>query len=162
MKKVLRIAYERDKEDEYSSIIKDCTLAGIEFLPPDIRHSKKSFIIEQEKIRLGFVAKGIGDKAIDVLVGAEISSWEDFLSVVENNGRVLNKKVVTSLIFAGYLDFYNDNRKELYQSYLNWRKEKDEIPDTIKISSKIEVHPYKDGQSDLEKLFFSAKYVLTN
>ena len=162
MKNVLSNAYERDKEDEYSSIIKDCTSAGIEFLPPDIRHSKKSFVIEQEKIRLGFVAKGIGDKAIDVLVGAEVSSWEDFLSVVENNGRVLNKKVVTSLIFAGYLNCFGENRVELYQKYLNWRKEKDEIPETIKISSKIEVHPNKDSKSDLERLFFGAKYVLTN
>ena len=162
MKNVLSNAYERDKEDEYSSIIKDCTSAGIEFLPPDIRHSKKSFVIEQEKIRLGLVAKGIGDKAIDILISAKIDSWEDFLSVVENNGRVLNKKVVTSLIFAGYLDCFEDNRIELYQKYLDWRKEKNETPDTIKISSKIEVHLNKDSKLDLEKLFFGAKYVLTN
>ena len=131
-------------------------------MPPDIRYSKKNFVLEDGRIRIGLVAKGIGDKAIDILVGAKVDSWEDFLSVVKNNGRVLNKKVVTSLIFAGYLDCFEDNRVELYQKYLDWRKEKDEIPDTIKISSKIEVHPHKDGQSDLEKLFFSAKYVLTN
>ena len=162
MKNVLSNAYERDKEDEYASIIKDCDSAEIEFLPPDIRHSRKSFVLEQEKIRVGLVAKGIGDKAIDILVGTKINSWDDFISVVENNGRILNKKVVTSLIFAGYLDCFENNRVELYQRYLNWRKEKDPIPETIKISSKIEVHPYKDNQPDLEKLFFGAKYVLTN
>ena len=158
MKNVLSNFYERDKEDEYTSIIRDCALAGIDFLPPDIRHSKKSFVLEQEKIRVGLVAKGIGDKAIDVLVGAKINSWDDFISVVENNGRILNKKVVTSLIFAGYLDCFKDNRVELYQKYLDWRKEKDEIPETIKISSKIEVHPYSDNNGKLEKIFFGVNY----
>ena len=162
MKNVLSNVYERDKEDEYSSIIKDCASTGIEFLPPDIRYSKKSFILEDGKIRIGLVAKGIGNKAIDILVGAEIKSWKDFLFIVENNGRVLNKKVVTSLIFAGYLDCFEDNRIELYQKYLDWRKEKDPISDTIKISSKIEVRPNKDSKSDLEKLFFGTIYQKTS
>jgi DNA polymerase III subunit alpha len=94
--------------------IKECRDLGISVDPPDVRHSDADFTPHGEAIRFGLTAiKNVGRNAIDSILaaraaltaeGSRFASFEDFCEKIDL--RLLNKRVVESLIKAGALDSF--------------------------------------------------------
>jgi DNA polymerase III subunit alpha len=105
--------------DKTASDIAECKDMNIEILPPDIHNSFKKFSIEgsleDKKIRFGFLAiKNVGN--VDSIIEArekknKFKDFTDFLKSVDS--RLINKKVVESLIKAGAFDSLGYKRASL-------------------------------------------------
>ena len=107
-----------DEITNYISYAKD---EGIQVLPPDINESVGFFSVKDKKIRYGLAAiKGIGLSAIDSIVkereeNGDYTSFENFISRCES--KVLNKRLVENLIYAGTFDRFGKYRTQLIAVY---------------------------------------------
>ncbi len=109
----------KDNQDDVTRYIADCRSHNISVMRPDINHSYYNFTIENRKIRFGFSAiKGVGEKAIEAIIGAReklggaFKTLEDFLENVDIG--TVNKGVLEALIKSGALTQLVDNRAKLY------------------------------------------------
>jgi DNA polymerase-3 subunit alpha len=90
---------------------------GIELLPPDVNSSHEGFTPVGKAIRFGLAAiKGIGASAVQSIIrsreeGGHFRSIYDFAERVDQ--RVVNKRVLESLIKAGAFDVIAANRAAL-------------------------------------------------
>ena len=106
-----------DKIDEIQNYLSYARDEGIEVLPPDINQSVGFFSVKNDKIRYGLAAiKGIGLAAIDSIVSERekhgpYTSFENFISRCES--KVLNKRLVENLIYAGAFDQFGKHRTQL-------------------------------------------------
>lgn len=107
-----------DKNDKHQQLYQDCCLNGIELLPPDINQSCYVFTpLNKKQISYALGAiKGIGE-AVALAITHNRSAQGDFTSI-ENfcmrlDKKLLNKKVLESLIKAGCFDRLDDNRFKL-------------------------------------------------
>lgn len=161
MSHLLTYTYEKGKETEYETVLKDCKRQGIAFLPADINKSKWEFTVENNAIRIGLCAvKGFGEKAYETISDFDkINHFSDLITNVEKRkaGRVINSKVITVIIFSGILNDESD-RVTLYEEYSKSKKK--ECPDRIKLGTKnFEFEP--DAKYDeLEKIFFGVNFIL--
>lgn len=94
--------------------IRNCQEMGIQVLPPCVKGSQKKFSVENGKIRFGLLGvKNVGEGAIDAIIRAreEKGQPQDIFQFI-NNVEIseVNKKAVESLIKAGALDCFNQNR----------------------------------------------------
>ncbi|MEF9922444.1 MAG: DNA polymerase III subunit alpha, partial [Anaerovoracaceae bacterium] len=94
--------------------IRNCKEMGIEVLPPCVNKSKKKFSVDDGKIRFGLLGvKNVGEGAIDAIIKAreEKGAPSDIFQFVSNiEISEMNKKALESLIKAGALDCFNENR----------------------------------------------------
>ena len=103
--------------DEIKNYLSYAKEEGIEVLPPDINKSVGFFSVKDGKIRYGLAAiKGIGLSAIDSIVEertahGDYTSFENFISRCES--KVLNKRLVENLIYAGAFDQFGKKRTQL-------------------------------------------------
>ncbi|MGD9015584.1 MAG: DNA polymerase III subunit alpha, partial [Candidatus Omnitrophota bacterium] len=100
---------ERDNTDKVVEYVNEATRMGLNILPPDINTSEAEFkIVDEKNIRFGLLAvKNVGHGSIESIVearnkGGEFSNLEDFCSRIDL--RLVNRKVIESLIKAGALD----------------------------------------------------------
>ncbi|MGD0339328.1 MAG: DNA polymerase III subunit alpha [Bacteroidota bacterium] len=106
--------------DKIVLFIDDCRSLGIEVLPPDVNESEADFIVSKSGIRFGLGAiKNVGSGAVDTIVqvrniAGKFSSLYDFCSKVDL--RVVNKKMIESLIQAGAFDSIPGHRAQLLES----------------------------------------------
>ncbi|MBR2337029.1 MAG: DNA polymerase III subunit alpha [Clostridia bacterium] len=106
-----------DKIDEIQNYLSYAKEEGIEVLPPDINQSVGYFSVKNNRIRYGLAAiKGIGLSAIDSIVAersahGDYTSFENFISRCES--KVLNKRLVENLIYAGAFDQFDKTRTQL-------------------------------------------------
>ncbi|MEF3254120.1 MAG: DNA polymerase III subunit alpha, partial [Deferribacterales bacterium] len=110
------LSSELDKGDKIVVFIEECKKMGIKVLPPTINESNKDFTIDKTSIRFGLGAiKNVGFSAIDSILEArkegKFKSIYDFCSRVDL--RLVNRKVIESLIKAGVFDEFNRSRKTL-------------------------------------------------
>lgn len=90
---------------------------GIEVLPPDVNASQAGFSVNGNAIRFGLAGvKNVGEAAIQHIVAAreadgQFDSLVDFFSRVDM--RVVNKRVVESLIKCGAFDSFTVRRSQL-------------------------------------------------
>ena len=112
--------------DSISKYMRNCSEMGIKVLPPDVNASQKKFSVNEGKIRFGLLGvKNVGEGAIDAIIEAreEKGLPEDIFQFIENvDIHRVNKKAVESLIKAGALDCFSENRaahEEVYESLLN-------------------------------------------
>ena len=90
---------------------------GIKILPPDINSSEASFSVEDGAIRFGLAAvRNVGETAIESMAcererEGRFTTLMDFCSRVDM--RVVNKRVVESLIKCGAFDSLNLHRSQL-------------------------------------------------
>lgn len=107
---------EMGNTDRVVILIEECRRMGIEILPPDVNSSFANFVVSDGKIRFGLGAvKNVGRTAIESMVeGREnqgcFKTIYDFCQSV--NLRLVNKKVVESLIQVGALDSVEGNRAQ--------------------------------------------------
>lgn len=122
------------KTAEYAD---ECRRMGIEVLPPDINESGVSFTPMEGKIRFGLASiKNVGTQAIEALLRErEHGPFESLLDLCKRADlRVVNKRVLESLIQAGACDSLPGHRAQLLAALeetvevaVKWRKEREEL-----------------------------------
>jgi len=106
--------------DKVAKFIVECKRLGIKVLPPDVNESLSNFtVVGERKIRFGLSAvKNVGENAVqDILTRRKegrYKSVQDFLERVDQ--RVLNKRVIESLVKSGAFDELHRNRAQLLAS----------------------------------------------
>ncbi len=100
---------EISKPENVVKYIKECRELGISVQPPDVTLSGADFTPNGEAIRFGLTAiKNVGRNAIDSILEARakkpFTSFYDFCEQVDL--RLMNKRVLESLIKAGALDSF--------------------------------------------------------
>lgn len=124
---------EKDNTDKIVEYVAECQRMGIEILPPDINESRDIFtVIDDKKIRFGLIAvKNVGQGAIESILRirdqrGSFKSLDDFCESVDL--RLVNRKVIESLIKAGAMDSFGMFRAQLML----------DLEQTLALSSKIQ------------------------
>lgn len=148
MKNALTNAYTR--KENIPETIQECRRLGIRFLGLDINKSKWEFSIENNQLRVGFVAaKGLGHVAYEALNDARpFNSLQEVIDKVTNK---FNKKAFTVSIFAGAMDEWYSNRAEAFDEYCTIKEHKP--VEEIKISKDM-VFKVDDSLQDIETVIF--------
>lgn len=104
--------------DKISWYISVCRKSDIKILPPDVNESGKSFTVHKENsIRFGLAGiKGVGEAAVDEIINSrkkdgEFKGLADFCRRVSM--RVVNKRVLESLIKCGAMDSFGVKRSQM-------------------------------------------------
>lgn len=101
------------------SCLANCREMGISLLPPDINASHHHYRPEGQSIRFGLGAvKNVGGNTIDSIIAArqELGRLESLQQMLENvDPRVVNRKVLESLIKSGCFDSIQPDREGLLQ-----------------------------------------------
>jgi len=117
--------------------VDECRRMGIEVLPPDVNESSVSFTPVGNAVRFGLAAiKNVGTQAIEALKKERgerpFDSLLDLCRRVDL--RIVNKRVLESLIQAGACDSLPSHRAQLLAALeetvdaaLKWRKEREEL-----------------------------------
>lgn len=96
-----------------AAYIRNCREMGIEVLPPSVLKSGRKFTVENGKIRFGLLGvKNVGTGIVEaILEGRKTSPCEDLFDFIRAiDPKELNRKSVESLIKAGALDVFSENR----------------------------------------------------
>ncbi len=111
---------EINNSDKIVKYINECRDLGIKILPPDINVSDLHFTPSGSEIRFGLAAiKNVGTNAIASILQARkrISRFGSLFEFCEEiDLRLVNKRVIESLIKAGALDSLGGHRSQLLAS----------------------------------------------
>jgi DNA polymerase-3 subunit alpha len=115
------LSSEMTNSDKIVLLIDECRKMGIEVVPPDVNYSKARFEpIDKNKIAFGMAAiKNVGRGAIDSITQireneGRFNSIFHMLQKVDL--RLVNKKVLESLIQCGACDTLDGNRAQIYNA----------------------------------------------
>jgi DNA polymerase-3 subunit alpha len=104
--------------DRIVVLIGECARMGIAVLPPDVNRSEADFSCEEEGIRFGLAGvKNVGRGAIESIVAArrQIGGFRSIWAFCERlDLRLVNKRVLESLIQAGAFDALEPDRARLF------------------------------------------------
>ena len=144
--------------DKVALYIKECKNMHIDILPPDINQSLVNFtVVRENAIRFGLAAvKNVGEKAIESIIKerkkkSKFTSLLDFCQRVDL--RLVNKRVVESLIKCGAFDSLGVKRSQLLEI----------LDDTMKSGQEYQ-KAQKNGQTSIFDLLKgpSKKYIGIN
>jgi len=97
--------------------LSECREMGIGILPPDVNSSDRVFTPDAGSIRFGLTAiKNVGEAAIESVLTARrnLGRFDNLFQFCENvDLRLLNKRVIESLIKAGALDSLGARRSQM-------------------------------------------------
>ena len=109
---------EMENTDKLASHIPECQEMGIKVLPPDINESQANFTVVEGGIRFGLAAiKNVGLSAIESILKArqKLRVFTSFVRLCEEvDLRLVNKRVIESLIKSGSFDFIGFRRSQLF------------------------------------------------
>lgn len=150
--------------------VDECRRMGISVLPPDVNESNATFMPSQNAVRFGLAAiKNVGTQAIEALQKERGERpFESLLDLCRRvDLRIVNKRVLESLIQAGALDSLTGHRAQLLgaleetvEAAVKWRKEREELQLEMFGLDEVqnwdielpEIRPYTTGQQlDLER-----------
>ncbi|MCD4692435.1 MAG: DNA polymerase III subunit alpha [Calditrichales bacterium] len=102
-------------------LMEECKKSGLKINPPDVNYSQAYFApIEKDVIAFGMEAiKNVGANAIASIVNArnENAPFKTIFELMENvDLRLVNKKVLESLVQAGAMDSLEGTRAQLFNS----------------------------------------------
>lgn len=124
---------EKDNTDKIVEYVAESQRMGIEILPPDINESRDIFtVIDDKRIRFGLIAvKNVGQGAIEAILRirderGSFKSLDDFCESADL--RLVNRKVIESLIKAGAMDSFGMFRAQLML----------DLEQTLALSSRIQ------------------------
>ena len=148
------ITADMDNTDKVIRYINDCRDTGIKVIPPEVNKSMKDFTIAKDHLIFGLGAiKNVGSGAIDSIIETrkekeQFLSLRDFCESVDL--RLVNKRVVESLIKSGACDSLNQNRAAMIEDLpsaieIGQAKQRDK---QLGQSSMFEV--FEEGEQDLE------------
>ncbi|SFS99311.1 DNA polymerase III subunit alpha [Paenibacillus sp. BC26] len=117
--------------------VDECRRMGIDVLPPDVNESSVTFTPVNGAVRFGLASiKNVGTQAIDSLLKERAERpFDSLLDLCRRvDLRVVNKRVLESLIQAGACDSLAGHRAQLIavldetvDAALKWRKEREEL-----------------------------------
>lgn len=156
MKNLLTNTWSRGEKDDYDDVLKECKRLKIKFLPVDINKSEYEFTVEDAKIRIGLCAvKGLGQKAVNEILAAKpFADVDDMLGQVSR--RIVNKKSVSALIFAGAFDYVNLDRRAVYSAYIE--KYYGEVPEEVNIGADVKLN-LSDSKDVWQTELLSGKFL---
>ncbi len=106
----------RDNTDKVSVYVEECREQGLEVLPPDVNESRQDFTVVDGKIRFGLAGvRNLGGNAVNLIIQnrEQEGPYRDILDFCTRlDGRVVNKRILESLIRAGALVGFG-SRKQL-------------------------------------------------
>ncbi|MGB8817900.1 MAG: DNA polymerase III subunit alpha [Rhizobiaceae bacterium] len=110
------MTYDMANTDKLSDFRRDAQRMGILVEPPSVVNSHRIFEVGENRIYYSLAAiKGIGEAAVDHLVEMRaerpFKSIEDFLTRIDP--KIINRRVLESLINAGALDQFGHDRARL-------------------------------------------------
>ncbi len=110
-----------DDTDKVHQLYEDAVANGLEILPPDVNSSDYRFVpVSDKQIRYGLGAiKGTGESAIAAILAARASGgpFRDLFEFCRRvDKRIVNRRVLESLIRAGAFDGIDDHRHSLLAS----------------------------------------------
>ena len=109
-----------DDTDKVQQFHEDAVANKLEVLPPDIHASEYRFVpVDEKSIRYGLGAiKGTGESAIEHIIEARTSGpFKDLFDFcLRVDRRIVNRRVIESLVRAGAFDSINDHRASLLAS----------------------------------------------
>jgi DNA polymerase-3 subunit alpha len=103
--------------DKLAEYIGEARAMGLEVLPPDINRSDRSFTVQEGRIVYGLLGiKNVGTAAVEQILaerakGGAFTGLLDFLERLDL--KVVNRKVVETLINCGVFDGLGENRATL-------------------------------------------------
>lgn len=106
--------------DKVAKFIAECRRLGIDVLPPDVNESLANFtVVGNRRIRFGLAAvKNVGESAVEeILLRRKEGRYRNIFDFVERvDTRVVNRRVLESLIKAGAFGGLHPNRAQLLAS----------------------------------------------
>lgn len=103
--------------DKVAKFIAECRRLGIDVLPPDINESLANFtVVGDRRIRFGLAAiKNVGESVVEeILLRRKEGRFRNIFDFVERvDTRVINRRVLESLIKAGAFGGLHPNRAQL-------------------------------------------------
>jgi DNA polymerase-3 subunit alpha len=115
------LSSEVNNSDKIVLLIDECRRMGIEVIPPDVNQSKAQFdSIAKDKIAFGMVAiKNVGGGAIQSIIEnrEEHSKYDNIFQMLQNvDLRLVNKKVIESLVQCGACDSFQGHRAQNFHA----------------------------------------------
>ncbi len=111
------LSAEIGNQDKMTFYLNECRDMGINILPPDVNSSQHAFTPDGASIRFGLTAiKNVGEAAIQSVLAARerLGRFDSIFQFAENvDLRLLNKRVIESLIKAGALDSLGARRAQM-------------------------------------------------
>jgi DNA polymerase-3 subunit alpha len=111
---------EMNNPDKFSDYLQTVKSMGIDILSPSINYSDKLFSVVDGKIVYGLAGiKHVGEGAVDAIVAERQANgpYKDFVDFLERlEPKVLNSKLLDSLIKAGTFDSLGYNRPTLLEN----------------------------------------------
>lgn len=112
---------EVNNPDKIIVLMDECRKMGIEVIPPDVNHSHAKFVaLSENQIAFGMKAiKNVGLGAIESIIKGrkKVKQYENIFQLMQNvDPRLVNKKVLESLIQCGAMDTLKGNRSQKFNS----------------------------------------------
>ncbi len=111
------LSAEIGNQDKLTRYLNECRDMGIGILAPDVNSSDLTFTPEGQSIRFGLTAiKNVGEAAIQSVLTArrELGRFDSIFQFCEHvDLRLLNKRVIESLVKAGALDSLGARRSQM-------------------------------------------------
>ena len=149
------ITADMDNTDKVIRYINDCRDMKIKVIPPEVNESMKDFTIARDHLIFGLGAiKNVGSSAIDSIIEArkEKGHFSSLRELCENvDLRLVNKRVVESLVKSGACDSLNQSRAAMI----------DDLPSAIEMGQ-AKQRDYQLGQSSMFEVFEGAKEEIGN
>lgn len=107
------MTYDMSNTDKLNDFRREANRLGIDVVPPSVQTSFRTFEVGERKIFYSLAAiKGVGEAAVDHIVEARgekpFESLEDFCDRIDP--RIVNRRVLESLINAGAMDCFGRDR----------------------------------------------------
>ncbi|MCB9314227.1 MAG: DNA polymerase III subunit alpha [Lewinellaceae bacterium] len=113
------LTHNKNNLDKVNFFLNECKRMGLRILGPDVNESEMHFTVnEKGAIRFGLSAlKGVGEGPVEAIMTErnENGPYSDVFDFVRRqNQRVINKKVMESLVLGGALDCFEDIHRAQY------------------------------------------------
>ncbi len=106
-------------QDKLSVYLTESRQKGITILPPSINQSFETFTVEEDGLRFGLLPiKNVGRNAIqEVIAKRSESSYKSLFDLCARISlKIVNKRALESMIFAGCMDEFNVSRSSMLAS----------------------------------------------
>jgi len=107
-----------NNESKTREYIYECKLNNINILKPCINHSNEFYTIENNSIRFPLTGiKSIGKSLVKQIVEERNKGYfKDIYDFFARTYKLINKKIIENLVFAGCFDSFDINRKTIIEN----------------------------------------------
>lgn len=105
-------------QDRLAMYLAEARQKGMKIQPPSINHSQEMFTVEKDTVRFGLLPiKNVGKNAIEEIVQKRTHSYKSLFDLCARVSlKVVNKRALESMIFAGAMDEFGVSRSSMLAS----------------------------------------------